>query len=207
MKIIIPLVFSFILISNALISIAQNQPEGNAYGLGFLPSKKKNIYGISLGLIGSEVYCSYDGLRSSHGINLQLFGNGGFIILTKHFWNQKGFADDSVFQVGLSDQTFFKVRNNGLIISIFGTNTSITNGIAISGLVSNGMIINGLGLNLLSNNYVKANGLFISLFNQSYKTNGIQIGLVNRSKHIKGLQIGLWNVNSKRKLPLINWGF
>ncbi len=182
-------------------------PKRDAYVIGFLPSQRVNIYGLSLGLIGSEVFCNLMHKRNSHGLNLQLFGNGGFVILTKHFWNQKGFAEDTVFQRIFLESQNYKIRHNGIIVSAFGTNTSVTNGIAISGLVSNGTVINGIGLNLLSNNYLKSNGVFISIFNQSYQTNGIQIGLVNRSKHIKGLQIGLWNVNSKRKLPLINWGF
>lgn len=179
----------------------------DAYVLGFLPSQRSNIYGLSLGLIGSEVYCNLTLKRNSHGVNFQLFGNGGFVILTPHFWNQKGFTEDSVFQRIFSESPNYKIRHNGIIISAFGTNTSVTNGIAISGLVSNGTVMNGIGLNLLSNNYLKSNGVFISIFNQSFQTNGIQIGLVNRSKHLKGIQIGLWNVNSRRKLPLINWGF
>lgn len=145
--------------------------------------------------------------RNSHGVNFQLFGNGGFVILTPYFWNQRGFAEDSVFQRIFSESPNYKIQHNGIIISAFGTNTSVTNGIAISGLVSNGTVMNGIGFNLLSNNYLKSNGVFISIFNQSFQTNGIQIGLVNRSKHLKGIQIGLWNVNSRRKLPLINWGF
>lgn len=70
----------------------------DAYVIGFLPSQRANIYGLSLGLIGSEVYCNLTHKRNSHGVNFQLFGNGGFVILTPHFWNQRGFAEDSVFQ-------------------------------------------------------------------------------------------------------------
>jgi hypothetical protein len=31
--------------------------------------------------------------------------------------------------------------------------------------------------------------------------------LPSKKKSINGIAIGLWNVNSKRKLPFINWGF
>lgn len=36
---------------------------------------------------------------------------------------------------------------------------------------------------------------------------GLQIGIRNKSDNMKGIQIGLWNVNGKRKLPIINWNF
>ena len=36
---------------------------------------------------------------------------------------------------------------------------------------------------------------------------GLQIGVVNKSKNLRGIQIGIWNVNQKRRLPLINWNF
>jgi hypothetical protein len=36
---------------------------------------------------------------------------------------------------------------------------------------------------------------------------GLQIGIVNKSKNLRGIQIGIWNVNQKRKLPLLNWNF
>ncbi|MEI9809216.1 MAG: hypothetical protein WDO16_15890 [Bacteroidota bacterium] len=51
-------------------------------------------------------------------------------------------------------------------------------------------------------------GVAISLLrNLSVRGAGLQIGLLNICKHMKGVQIGLWNVNSKRKLPFINWSF
>jgi hypothetical protein len=187
---------------------AQKQPEGCAYGFGIIPSKKKNIYGIAIGLFGSETLCSLDGLRTSNGLNCQIIGNGGFIILAKQFWKIKlNFGEDSVFLAILNNDENLKTLHNGIIISALGTNTSISNGIAISALVSNGLKLNGIGLNVLSNNYTVSNGVTISIINRSYKTNGIQIGIINKSKYLKGIQFGLWNINSKRKLPFINWGY
>lgn len=49
--------------------------------------------------------------------------------------------------------------------------------------------------------------LIAGLRNRSIRGSGLQIGLFNICKHLKGVQIGLWNVNSKRKLPFINWSF
>ncbi|MBS1566594.1 MAG: hypothetical protein JST39_19575 [Bacteroidetes bacterium] len=52
------------------------------------------------------------------------------------------------------------------------------------------------------------NGIVISpLRNRSAKGRGMQLGLLNICKDMKGLQVGLWNVNSKRRLPLVNWNF
>jgi hypothetical protein len=54
----------------------------------------------------------------------------------------------------------------------------------------------------------KVNGLHAAfLMNDSYELLDLEIGLLNRTQLLKGFQIGLWNVNSKRKLPLINWSF
>jgi hypothetical protein len=187
---------------------SQIEPEGNAYVLAFLPNKKKNIYGLAIGLIGSESYCSYGNIRTSHGLNLQLLGSGWFVVLSKQFWNPKlGFGNDSIINNVLNDETQYRVRHNGLLLSSLGTNTSISNGLSISGVVSNGMTMNGIAFNLLSNNYMVSNGVAISLLNRAYKANGIQVGIINKSKYLKGIQIGLWNVNSKRRMPLINWCF
>jgi hypothetical protein len=187
---------------------SQIEPEGNAYVLAFLPNKKKNIYGLALGLIGSESYCSYGNIRTSHGLNIQLLGSGWFIVLSKQFWNPKlGFGNDSIINTVLNDETQYRVRHNGLLLSSLGTNTSISNGVSLSGVVSNGMTMNGFAFNFLSNNYMVTNGIAISLLNRAYRANGIQIGLINRSKHLKGFQVGLWNVNSKRRMPIVNWCF
>jgi hypothetical protein len=202
------IVLQFIYGSTFNYTIAQKQPEGSSYCVGFLPSKKKSINGIAIGLFGSETICSLNGIRTSNGLNWQIIGNGGFLILAKQFWNIKlNFGEDSVFTAILNNDENLKTLHNGLIISTLGTNTSISNGIAISSLVSNGLKLNGIGLNVLSNNYMISNGITISIINRSYKTSGIQIGIINKSKYLKGLQLGLWNVNSKRKLPFINWGY
>ncbi|MGC4104668.1 LA_2272 family surface repeat-containing protein [Ferruginibacter sp.] len=77
----------------------------------------------------------------------------------------------------------------------------INGGVCYSNRVS-GIVITG-GFNYLN----RVKGLAIGgIRNNAIKCTGLQIGLINSCKYLKGLQIGLWNVNSKRKLPLINWG-
>ena len=86
-----------------------------------------------------------------------------------------------------------------------------------------GRKLNGIFLNAGMCQSDAANGLIVSsnrimaddfkeisiadLRNDSTYCRGIQIGLINTCKHLKGIQIGLWNVNSKRRLPFINWNF
>jgi hypothetical protein len=65
--------------------------------------------------------------------------------------------------------------------------------------------LNGLQLAMFNDTY-QMNGVQLGLFNVGVKTKGLQLGLFNKAKNLQGVQLGLWNVNSKRKLPLLNWG-
>ncbi|MEN9743292.1 MAG: hypothetical protein RLZZ65_1097 [Bacteroidota bacterium] len=175
----------------------------NAYVFHFIPSVKDNIYGISLGPIGSEAICNAIKLRRTHGINIQLIGQGFFIPL-----NRKEFAFEQILLP--LDSSFFTAQNtrslhNGLLLSTFGTFTDFSNGIVLSAGCSFGRKVNGLAINLFASKYYVANGVELGIQNQAHKVNGLQVGLFNRCVELNGLQIGLWNVNEKRKLPLINW--
>jgi hypothetical protein len=175
----------------------------NAYVFHLIPSVKDNIYGISLGPIGSEAICNAIKLRRTHGINIQLIGQGFFIPM-----NRKEFAFEQIFLP--LDSLFFTTQNarslhNGLLLSTFGTYTDFSNGIVLSVGCSFGREVNGLAVNLFANKYYVANGVELGIQNQAHKVNGLQVGLFNRCVELNGLQIGLWNVNEKRKLPLVNW--
>ena len=179
------------------------------YVVGFIPSRAKKIYGISLGLIGSETALCHDGYTQvSDGLNIQIFGEGFmqmFYIGHHPFVKAYKNNDDSTFKV-LESQTF-KVIHNGFLISPFGTFTDQINGISISGFMSLGVRMNGLSINALWNAYIEQNGIVIGLVNYTIYSRGIQIGLINKTVKLKGIQIGLWNKNDKRSLPLINWDF
>jgi hypothetical protein len=128
-------------------------------------------------------------------------------------------------------------RINGLNLSTSGTFCHcLTNGLTAGVIGQINFHVNGISTSLFMNLNQKHNGLMAAMFNEAYYMNGIQIGLsnygsktkgiqlalitnetnemkglqiglFNKSKKFKGLQIGLWNVNQKRKLPLINWNF
>jgi hypothetical protein len=181
--------------------------KGNAYVLWLLPSAKKNIYGISIGLIGSETICNIKGTKKSHGVNFQLFGQGIFVPFNRKSFSYKNtMQNDSSFMVRQYNPANFRAQHNGILISGFGTWTEASNGIVISGLSSLGYVMNGIAFNLLSSKYTKMNGISVSINNEAYEVKGMQIGLINRTNKLSGVQFGLWNVSGKRKLPILNWG-
>lgn len=183
------------------------EPRKQRYGIGLLPSSAENIYGLAIGIIGSEAICNKYYTKKSHGINIQLLGQGFFSPF--YIFNDKlNFinADYDTFIYG--DSTAIKrVKHNGLVFASLGTFSEEINGISISPWMSINNIMNGISMNVLANSIHTLNGLTLGLYNVTYRTNGVQIGLINRTKHLKGFQFGLWNVNSKRKLPLLNWSF
>jgi len=96
--------------------------------------------------------------------------------------------------------------SNGISISIVGTIIEKQNGLQLS--IFND-VHKGIGLQVgVGNSAIDYKGIQIGLLsNVVLKSRGIQIGLFNKSKNLKGVQVGLWNVNQKRKMPLINWNF
>jgi hypothetical protein len=183
-------------------------PKRNGYALWLIPSARDNIYGIAIGLFGSEIICNRLNTKKSHGINLQLIGQGLFIPLNKKaFGYQNLFSTDTSWMVVYKDSSHYKAIHNGLLITTFGSMTDVSNGIVLSAWFSLGTKANGLIVNALANKYTQLNGVAISLSNQSYAAKGIQIGLINRTRKLHGFQFGLWNVNDRRKLPIINWNF
>ena len=99
---------------------------------------------------------------------------------------------------------------NGLQFSFINMEPTITNGleISLSSNISAPSKINGLSVSPIFNIHHTSNGVAIATFaNISQKCRGAQIGLINSCKDSRGIQIGFWNVNEKRKMPIINWNF
>ena len=190
------------------VSLVSEKGTKDRFFIWLIPSAAKNIYGIAIGPVGSEALCDRPYTKYSHGLNLQIPGQG---ILQTFYVNKmksvnflsSGYTDSS------SRQDTFPKRavHNGLIISPLGTFTDQVNGVSFSLWMSMGAKINGLSFNLIWNIYEQINGITIGLVNQTTSTKGLQIGLINKTKRLKGFQFGLWNKNEKRSLPLINWNF
>lgn len=173
-----------------------------------IPSVSKNIYGIAIGPVGSEVICNRHYTKYSHGLNLQIPGQGFFQTFYINKMRFKDFyANENSDSLSLQNTFPKRAIHNGLIISPLGTFTDQVNGISFSLWMSMGKKINGLSFNLLWNLYEQINGITIGLVNHTAATKGLQIGFVNKTIKLKGFQIGLWNKNEKRSLPLINWNF
>lgn len=181
----------------------------NKYIIGFIPSKANNIFGIAIGPIGSEAICNKPYTKYSHGLNVQIPGQGilqVFYILNSPF-KQSYKTDIIENEILVADTSYKRVIHNGLLLSLLGTFSDQVNGVSISGWMSLGKNINGVSANLLWNLYYEINGLSIGVFNSSLVMQGVQIGFINKTIKLKGVQIGFWNRNEKRSLPLVNWNF
>lgn len=91
---------------------------------------------------------------------------------------------------------------NGLSIAPLGTISNNHSGAAIGFYNANNRL-NGFSIGILNQSY-RLNGVHFGIVNYSKTNKGLQVGVFNKS-YSKGFQLGLWNVNSKRKLPLLNW--
>ena len=189
-------------------SIPINKEAKNRYVVWVVPSDAKNIYGIAIGLVGSEAICNRPYTKFSHGLNIQIPGQGFFQTL---YFNKLTFIDffknKSSDSLNPKDTLPKRAIHNGVLISLLGTFTDQVNGVSFSLWMSMGKKVNGISCNFIWNFYEQINGVSIGLVNHTLTTNGVQIGLINKTKKLNGFQFGLWNKNEKRGLPLINWNF
>ena len=208
------LTFLLLILFSTFFSFSQNdslktdRKKVNRYVVWLLPSLATNIYGIAIGPIGSEAFCQRPYTKYSHGLNIQIPGQG---ILQTFQVNKMKFTDLKLrenSEAGIfNEDAPMRAVHNGLLVSPFGTFTDKVNGVSLSLWMSMGVKINGLSFNLLWNYYEQINGISIGLVNHAAVIKGVQIGIVNKTKNLRGFQIGLWNKNEKRTLPIINWNF
>jgi hypothetical protein len=168
----------------------------------FLPFNAHRVNGISLGVHTGSIKGKP---LKINGVNINADIPAMFLsmFLVPHLLDAA-----SVKRLSDTLDTDGQVSINGLSASgggiIMGKKLSglfVNGGICQSGL-ANGIFITG-GFNY----FQSVKGISIGgLRNSAIKCTGIQIGFINCCKHLKGLQLGLWNVNSKRKMPFINWG-
>lgn len=141
---------------------------------------------------------------TTNGIRAELIGAGIVTLLLND--SPLVIRDSAVFakaQIPVSE------RINGVSLSALGTVCNcIINGVNV-GLVGHIYYqVNGLTASGFMNYSRKHHGVQIAIIgNRSYEVKGLQIALFNETKKLWGVQLGLWNVNERRKLPLINWNF
>lgn len=186
-------------------TVQKNKPYIVKKWFWFTPSNANKISGLNLGL-QTMTLAENDSL-TIEGVNinadlLSLFV-GSFLLLRLASSNNLVNMPDTV------DKTKMKSKVTGLSLSFGGLmGEMLVRGLSINGGVCGATAVNGLLITGTQNLTQEFKGVAItSLRNMATKGRGLQIGLLNICKDLKGVQLGLWNVNSKRKLPFINWSF
>jgi hypothetical protein len=170
----------------------------------FLPSNVDTINGLSIGLLSATFTGRSLTIR---GVNVNVDLLSAFATLYGLFEIP---LDNRVIDLPDSDQeNDRRYHLSGVSLSAGG----LIPGWRVKGVCLNGGICiisaaSGLLVTGTQNQTGEFNGVEISgLRNKSIKGRGMQVAIINVCRDFKGVQLGLWNVNSKRRLPLINWNF
>ncbi len=166
--------------------------------------KAKQINGLAVGFAGTGNLLA-DNKQKINGVNVNVDVLTMFATIFRIFS-----ITENINTAMLSDSMIFegKTTLTGLSVSLGGVMQGRKiNGVSVNGGSCESDEANGIQISGIENHFQSIKGISIAgIKNTSTKCKGIQIGLINTCKHLKGIQIGLWNVNSKRKLPFINWG-
>lgn len=167
--------------------------------------------GLSFGLVSTM---ADDRNVTTNGLRLEVPGIGIISFMGNGFPNAKEPFDLANFKysevvngLNISTGSWCNCNYNGWTFAAVGQYGKLGNGFSFAGGRNIIDQQNGVQMAIIANSSYYMDGVQISGFNYINTGSGLQIGLLNRSKHFKGIQIGLWNVNQKRKLPLINWNF
>jgi hypothetical protein len=183
--------------------------QDRKYVMWYSPSNATEVYGVMLDVFPREESFPH---YAVYGVELNINPLGLFVppILvfqsldpamhrvegTVESLERKDFSDYQKIIYGLQAGTMNVAEPYiiyGLDLSLVGSFESIVNGMSISLVMNKQDIVNGLTVAVIGNHNIRCRG--------------VQAGLINTCSDLKGIQIGIWNVNQKRKLPLINWNF
>ena len=182
--------------------------QDRKYVMWYSPSKATDVYGVMLNFFPREVgdFPNY----SVYGVELDLNPLGFFssiYIAVSGLFEPTMYQPNDDYWDGI-DSSDYEKTIYGLHITSFDIEPYIINGLDITLAGSFFSVINGASISLLINKQDAVSGLTIApVGNHNIYCRGVQIGLINTCSDLKGFQIGLWNVNQRRKLPLINWNF
>ena len=170
----------------------------------FTPSRSAEITGLNIGLQSANFN---EHSLTIRGVNLNADIFSMFLIIGGLFTLSRGNTLINMPDTLENDNIDTKIY--GLSISAGGLfGDDIIKGVSINGGLCKANRADGLIITGTQNFLFEFRGVAISAVrNLSTYGKGLQIGLLNICKHFKGVQIGLWNVNSRRKLPFINWCF
>ena len=169
----------------------------------FTPSTANEIRGVTLGF---QTWNVEDAPLTVRGVNLNIDMASMIACLVGLF---KVASDNALINLPDSvKKSGPHTTVHGLSLSLGGLLVNGQRGISINGGIFIADHARGLVITGTQNLTGDFHGIVISaLRNRSIAGKGVQIGLLNICKHLDGVQIGLWNVNSKRRLPFINWSF
>ena len=205
-----------------LISIkvfSQNFNEKTRYLFWSFHTQNTTINGVSFG-----AFPQFEKKRfvKTNGIRLEIPGIGLIGFMGNGTLIRIGENEEIINGLNISGGTIGNTSFNGLTLALVTQGGIVNNGIAIAGMWNGMNKSNGIQVASMINETNYSNGIQIALSNTTELMNGIQIGGINfvnekmvgiqigiwnKSKITKGIQLGIWNINEKRKLPLINWNF
>ena len=173
-------------------------------GVWFSPTNANEVKGVNIGI---QRMNARSGPLNIDGINL----NADILSLFLGIMAlpQVPFNNSLVNMPDAADTSTIVNKITGLSLSAGGlAGSNETNGVSINGGIFLAVETKGVVLTGSQNIIDDFQGAVFSILrNRSIGGRGVQVGLLNVCKHMRGIQIGLWNVNSKRKLPFINWSF
>lgn len=173
----------------------------------------RDIYGLALGFSSRNKLFN----TRTNGVRIEAVGMGLFLAMLPSFPER----EEDEFREIMEAAPFQVI--NGVNLSPLGSLCGCdVNGISLGGWGQWMRSVNGISASIAMNIVERNNGVSLGAWNISTQTSGIQLGLIynqamvvhgiqigsfNVAKKLKGFQFGLWNVNQKRKLPLVNWAF
>lgn len=217
-----------------LSNIVSIQAQKTRFPVWTFHSQNTNIYGLSVGIAPEDAQKELEGSTNTFGIRLQTFPLAPFYFLApkspistsdnEYYKTLNGSLGQNIYGLNISTGTFEPVDAYGISLTGFLHYSRKNNGLALAGLSNYIEKGNGVFLAAGGNDIYRGNGLMVSsvwgngakYFNGiqisgenhiAGKGCGLQIGVFNKAKNYRGIQIGLWNVNDKRKLPIVNWQF
>ncbi|WP_298777728.1 hypothetical protein [uncultured Polaribacter sp.] len=200
---------------------SQNFNEKKRYIVGTFHTQNTTINGISFGAFPE--FNNKKRFVRTNGIRLEIPGLGIGAIIVNGIVDTNEETDEIINGLNISSGTIGNVSYNGLTFGLFIQSGTEINGVAIAGIYNAMERLNGIQIGGFLNKSSYNNGIQIAIVNNiseymkgiqigiqnnvSQNMIGIQIGIFNKSNNTKGIQLGLWNINEKRKLPIINWNF
>ena len=201
MKLLPILLLSFLSCSSYAQDITDHEKIVKRSPAWFTPSKTDVINGITLSPLESFYFFNKRPQKLNglviHGVSVMLLAPLLLDDINQRFIkNHRGLSEEALNLAKLAEDSsglWDGFDCNGVLLSATGTCTRYFNGVNISIWAGRNVFARGLSIN--------------ALYNSSFEVRGAQIGLINYTHRLRGIQVGLWNVNRKRKLPIVNWDF